>query len=769
LKEIKLKRNRNLNAFVKIPVYVAACFVVGVVSCRVKRFIPEGELLYTGSKIDLTAETKVQHLSEIEAELETVMRPEPNSKILGIRLGLLAHYKAQRERPGLYYRFLNKKIGQEPVYLSDVDPLRVEELMNNRLENRGFFRSDINSHEKKGRHTGSVQYAVQVKAPYTIRDYQLDSGSLPIYKEIGEYMDRSRFVKPGERFDLERFKVERERIDLFLKNKGYYNFSADFLIFEADTNGNEGKSANLYLRLKKDVPPKSVIPYEVASINVFPHYSLNESVKNDTITLSGINFIQDSIFFRPRRLAPYILLEKGKRYNPTDSRRTSNRLSSIGSYKFVNIRYDKIGEDNADDTLGHLATNIYLSPLKKRALRVELQGVTKSNNFVGPSLSLTYSNRNLFRGGETLNLTGQAGYEQQLIKGDNTGLNSIQLGLKGDLVFPRLLFPVEIVRDFKYAVPKTKFSTGVEYLNRSKLYTLQSLTGTFGYSWNASRYVYHELNPISINFVNLAKTSEEFDAILAGNEFLSSSFEQKFIGGLTYTFTYNELLSSGIRNPFFVTLNVDMAGNGLGLLNKVTSQGEKNTFLGLEYAQYYKSDINIQHYAYISKTQKLVTRLFAGFGFPFGNSVTLPFSKQYFSGGPYSVRAFRVRSLGPGTYYPDSESVGSFFDQAGDIRLEANLEYRFPIYSFLKGALFADAGNVWLTNENAALPGGKFTSGFIRELGVGVGTGVRLDIQNFVIRLDLAAPIQKPYLPKGERFGFDWKNPVLNFAIGYPF
>jgi outer membrane protein insertion porin family len=753
---------------IKISVFFVSA-TLAVSSCRVKKYIPEDELLYTGSKIDLTAETKVDHLSDIEEELETVMRPEPNSKILGIRLGLLAHYKAQRKHPGLYYRFLNKKIGEEPVYLSDVNPLRVEELMNNRLENRGFFRSDISSIEKKGRHAGLVRYSVRVREPYTISSYQLDSGSLPIYKEISEYMDRSGFVKPGGRFDLERFKAERGRIDLFLKNKGYYNFNADFLIFEADTNGLADKSVDLFLRLKKDVPHKSVIPYEVASINVFPHYSLNEGVKNDTVTLSEIKFIQDSGFFQPRRLAPYILLEKGKRYNPTDSRRTSNRLSSIGTYKFVNIRYDEVGQENGGDTLGYLATNIYLSPLKKRALRAELQGVTKSNNFVGPSLSLTYSNRNLFRGGETLNLTGQAGYEQQLIKGDNTGLSSVQLGLKGDLVFPRLLFPGEVGRKFKYAVPKTKFSTGVEYLNRSKLYVLQSLTSTFGYSWNATRYVYHELNPISINFVNLAKTTPEFDAILAENDFLRSSFDQKFIGGLTYTFTYNELLSSGIRNPFFVTLNVDMAGNGLGLLNKLTAAKEENTFLGLEYAQYYKSDINIQYYAYISKTQRLVTRLFAGFGFPYGNSVTLPFSKQYFSGGPYSVRAFRVRSLGPGTYYPDDDDASSFFDQAGDIRLEANLEYRFPIYSFLKGALFADAGNVWLTNENEALPGGKFTSDFIRELGVGVGAGLRVDIQNFVIRLDLAAPIQKPYLPKGERFGFDWKNPALNFAIGYPF
>ncbi|CAD5253357.1 Outer membrane protein assembly factor BamA [Imperialibacter sp. EC-SDR9] len=740
-----------------------------MVSCRVKKFIPEDELLYTGSKIDLKAETKVKGLGGIQDELMAVMTPKPNSKILGFRLGLLSHYKAKKERPGFYYRVLNKKIGQEPVYMSDVNPLRVVELMNNRLENRGFFRSEIAFVEGKGTNRGSFSYTVRLKTPYIINSYQLDSGSLPVYSDIAGYLKRSEFVKPGIRFDLEQLQAERDNIDQFLKSKGYYNFNGDFLIFEADTNSHEGKLVDLYLRLKKDVPHKSVIPYEVTSINVFPNYTLDEGADNDTVTLAAINFIQDTIFFQPRRLAPYILLEKGNRYNSTVSQRTSSRLSSIGSYKFVNILYEETDKENTSDTLGGLATSIYLSPLKRRALRAELQGVTKSNNFAGPSLSLTHSNRNLFLGGETLNVTAEAGYEQQLIKGTTTGLSSIQLGLKGDLLFPRLLFPVKVSEKFKYAVPKTKLSAGIEYLNRSDLYTLQSVSSTFGYSWNASRYVYHDLNPISVNVVNLAKTTTEFEAILAENEFLQSSFDQQFIGGLTYTFTYNELLSSGIRNPFFVTLNVDMAGNGMGLLNELTSAKEENTFFGLEYAQYYKSDINIQYYAYLSKTQKLVTRLFAGFGFPYGNSVTLPFSKQYFSGGAYSVRAFRVRSLGPGTYYPDTDDASSFFDQAGDIRLEANLEYRFPIYSYLKGALFADAGNVWLSNENEALPGGKFTSGFIRELGVGVGTGVRLDIQNFVIRLDLAAPIQKPYLPMGERFGFDWKNPVLNFAIGYPF
>ena len=166
--------------------------------------------------------------------------------------------------------------------------------------------------------------------------------------------------------------------------------------------------------------------------------------------------------------------------------------------------------------------------------------------------------------------------------------------------------------------------------------------------------------------------------------------------------------------------------------------------------------------------QKLIARLFGGWGLAYGNSNTLPFSKQYFSGGPYSVRAFRIRSLGPGTYTPNDDDSGSFFDRAGDIRLEANLEYRFPIIPYLKGAVFADAGNVWLMEENDALSGGKFSSNFINELGIGAGIGLRVDIQNFVIRFDLAAPINDPS-EEEQNFNFDVANPILNFAIGYPF
>ncbi len=342
---------------------------------------------------------------------------------------------------------------------------------------------------------------------------------------------------------------------------------------------------------------------------------------------------------------------------------------------------------------------------------------------------------------------------------------------KGDtLVYSKSLevdFPFKLSDNwFKYAIPKTRMSLEIDYLSRSKLFSLASVSTNFGYVWNTNRYVTHEFNPISINYVNLAKTSPEFEQILEENPFLRSSFEQQFIAGITYAFTYNGLADAGKRHQFFLTSTLDIAGNGLSLISGGGSKPQ--TILGLEYAQYAKTDIDLRYHLKTGRDQKLAARVFGGIGIPYGNSEIMPFPKQYFSGGPYSVRAFRIRSLGPGTYAPEAGS-NSFFDQSGNIRLEANLEYRFPIVSFLKGALFADAGNVWNTKENEALPGGKFSSSFKDEFGIGTGVGMRIDIQGFVIRFDLAAPIRTPSLPKGERWDFDYKNPLLNFAIGYPF
>jgi len=740
----------------------------GITSCGVKRFIPSNERLLKESSVQLVTNFKFSKSHKLETKLQDLLRPVPNTKIFGARLGLLSHYKNEKTKTNFVYKYLNKKIGEPPVYASDVDIKRTEELILNRLENSGFYNSKVSHKISQTKHFQKIDYKVALKRPYILQEYKLDTDTLPIYKEIKKSLANT-FLKEHSRYELSDFISERERIDKHLKNEGYYNFNPDFLIFEVDTNQVNSHKFNLHLRLKKEVPQKSIIPYIIKNINVFPNYSIeNNSAKNDTVVYKDINFIQDSIFFKPKRLAPYILFKKGGYYNSTESKLTSNRLASIGTYKYVNIQFDE-KPITVQDTIGYLEANILLSPLNKRAVRIEVQAVSKSSAFIGPSLSITHNNRNLFKGGETLSLTGRVGYEKQIAKDQNADLGSMLLGLKANLLFPRLLSPIKLNTQFKYAIPKTQISTNIEYYNRSELYTLNSYSTSFGYTFNANTYVFHELNPISINLVRLTNTTNAFNSILNENPFLRDSFEQEFIAGLSYSFTYNESNSSTKRNPIFFNSNIEFAGNTLDLLATKSDENGTKSIFGLEFAQFAKIDVDFRYNFRLRKGQTLVSRLFGGLGVPYGNSTTLPFSKQFFSGGPYSVRGFRTRSLGPGSYTPTEADSGSFFDQSGDIRIEANLEYRFPLYSYLKGALFTDVGNVWLLNENKSLPGGKFSSKFTEELAVSIGAGVRFDIQGFVIRFDLATPIRKPFLPKGNRFNFDVKDSILNFAIGYPF
>ena len=345
------------------------------------------------------------------------------------------------------------------------------------------------------------------------------------------------------------------------------------------------------------------------------------------------------------------------------------------------------------------------------------------------------------------------------------------------MIFPRVIFPITFNENFfEYSIPKTKTSLGVNYLSRSKLYTLLSGSALFGYSWNANKYITYEFNPISVNYTQHTKTSTEFEEILDDNPFLQQSFDQQFISGLTFSFTYNEMVDSNDPHQFYLNTTLDVAGNSISLFGKDGEPDEPKTFFGLQYAQYAKADMDLRFHLNFgkNKSQTIATRFFAGYGLPYGNSDVIPYVKQYFSGGPYSVRAFRIRSLGPGTYSAEADednNSSTYFDQTGNIRLEANVEYRFPIFSFFKGAIFADAGNVWNSKSNPSFDNeeDKFTSDFINQLGMGTGIGLHIDVQGFVIRFDLAAPFHDPSLPEGQRWDFKYDEPVLNFAIGYSF
>lgn len=757
----------------KTLTYSIAFLVLGVFfhSCSIKKYIPEGERIYTGATIEIKADSSIQNVDALKTQLQTVLRPQPNSKFLGMYPGLFYYYKNQKKKPGFLNRWLYKRLGEKPVYQSDVETYEVEEILRNRLDNNGFFYSTVISNFEEEEQEASVAYSLKISEPYKMVNFKVDSMPSPLYEHVKKASNTSSFSQ-DMRFDLSHLKRERQRLDSDLKNKGFYNLNPDFFIFEADTNQYRKKRFDLFLKLKAEVPKKSLVPYKIKQINVYPAYNLQDSTTITEELFNAKSYFQDSLFFKPKYLDKFITIAEGDYYSPQTSKNTSRRLSTIGAYKYVNIQYKEL-DSALTDSLGALEANIFLSPLTKRAFRAELQAVTKSNNFTGPNLAFTYSNRNLFNGGETFNLSTSFGYETQFASGTNAGLSSLEASLKGELIFPRVISPFNINDDFfKYSIPKTKTSLGLTLLNRSKLFTLVSGNALFGYTWNANRYITYDINPISLSYTKLSNTTDEFQNILDNNPFLRRSFDQQFISGLTFSFTYNGMVDANDPNQFFVNTTLDIAGNSISLLGREESPGQAKTFLGLEYAQYAKADIDARFHLNFGKNkeQTLATRLFAGYGLPYGNSEIIPFVKQYFSGGPYSVRAFRIRSLGPGTYdeTSDPESDGTFFDQTGNIRLEANVEYRFPIISFLKGALFADAGNVWNSEANPLFEGkDKFTSNFINELGMGAGFGLRIDVQGFVIRFDLAAPFHDPSLNEGERFDFQYDKPVLNFAIGY--
>jgi outer membrane protein assembly factor BamA len=324
----------------------------------------------------------------------------------------------------------------------------------------------------------------------------------------------------------------------------------------------------------------------------------------------------------------------------------------------------------------------------------------------------------------------------------------------------------------KKSLPTTNISAGYNLFNRLDLYRLNSLFANFGYQWRRTDRVSHSFNPLEVIFTQIPESSksDEFRDYLAENPGVQRSFDEQFIVGTAYEFTYQPAVTS--RNEFFFRGGVDMAGNLLNGLYSVSNANRDSTgrytLFGVPFSQYIRTRVDLQYSFNFNQRSKLVTRVSAGVGIPIGNSDVLPYIKQFYVGGTNSLRSFIARSVGPGSEIPPT----GYNDLTGDIRLEGNLEYRFNIAGSLKGALFMDAGNIWLYEDDPSRPNGTFRfSTFLDEMAVSSGWGLRWDFDFLVARLDFAYTLRTPYLPEGERWttDFDFWNPAINIAIGYPF
>jgi len=749
------------------------CIALLMAGCNATKHVPEGDALYTGAKI--TIDKKGVKADLKKTTVEELIRPKPNASFLGVRFKLGIYNLAGKGNKGL--NKILKKWGEKPVLLSQVSVEKNISIIENNLENMGYFNVQASGDTTiKGR-KALASYTVTPYSQYTINGVQFlpDSGTLnrAINKTAGESL-----LKVGDPFSLATITNERLRIDAVLKEKGFFYFSAEHLLLEVDTTAGSN-TVNLFLKVKPQVPGQAKEKYFINNVYIYSNYQLSASradtTTGDTISFRGYNVIDGNKTFKP------LVFDRVMRFSPEDiySRKDHNvtlaRLTNLGTFKFVKNRFETAPGNN------RLNVFYYLTPQPKKSLSAEIGGLTKSNNVTGSEVTLKWRNRNTFKGAELFTASAYFGTEVQY-SGQFSGYNTLRYGAEATLAYPRFVVPVIRLNTTGSFVPRTFIKLGYDVLKRQKLFTLNSFRGEFGYSWKQNIRTEHQLTPISINYIKPIDVSPEYTASIANKPLLQRAVTRQFIFGSNYNFNYNQLADKG-ENASGIYFNglLDVSGNIAGLITGANvRKGDTSKLFELPFSQYVKTEGDFRYYKKMGK-KTLANRIIVGVGVPIGNSSILPYVKQFFIGGNNSLRAFRSRSVGPGTYNGGQRinTAQLFPDLTGDLKLELNSELRVPLGGFFSTAAFVDAGNIWLFNTDPNQPGGKLSKDFLSQLAVGAGIGLRIDVTILLLRLDVAIPLRLPYQPQGQRWVIDQINPgssdwrkqniVFNLAIGYPF
>ncbi|MDB5020572.1 MAG: Membrane protein, partial [Pedobacter sp.] len=515
------------------------------------------------------------------------------------------------------------------------------------------------------------------------------------------------------------------------------------------------------------------------NVNIYPNYRIRrDSIlrRLQPLEYHDFNIYDDRKTFKPALFDRLVFFKKGELYNRTDHNQSLNRMVNVGAFQDVRAEFLPLDSFKNNE----LNLNIFLTPLRTNSLSFSATGTRKSNNFVGSEVKVTQKTRNVFHGAEQLDISVSGGFETQ-VSGQSQGLNSYSLTGEGKLTFNQFLVPFYKPSTTTAFIPKTIASLSYQLLKRGTLYSVNSFKGEFGYNWKENARKEHTFNPISINYVQPVIDSARKIALFDSIPGLKSTLQQQFLIGSNYNYTYTNQMEENRRNNVYFNGSIETAGNVWGRFVPKNANGDKTIFK-VPLTQFVRLETDLRDYFKLTRNVTWASRLNLGYGYAYGNSPNLPFVRQFFAGGSNDIRAFPARSLGPGTFQVDPNS--QYFDQGGDIKMMLNTELRFKLFSIVNGALFVDAGNVWLRKEDPKAepprPGSEFKlSRALSEMAVGTGVGIRADAKIFVIRLDVAFPVRRPNLAPGERWVFDqinfgnktWRNNnlIYNIGIGYPF
>ncbi len=751
--------------------------LIVLAACSTTKHIPDNDALYTGAKVKLNATNVTKQQKKVlNSDLTGLTRPKPNGRLLGIPFKLLIwNTFYTKKTKGIKHKL--QQFGEPPVLASNVNLNANTTLLQNHLQNKGFFGAMVSADSTWKKKKASVTYTANAGPQYHIASVDFSKDTTPLSAVI-DTISKNTLLKVGAPYDLDLIKGERDRIDALVKERGYYYFSPEYLLIQVDSLNPKADSVWMRVVVKPNTPDQAQISYHINDVFIYSNYSLNSARRDTTHStgevFGGYHIIDPLGRFKPKLFTNVMAFHPGDVYTRTDHNKTLQRLMNLNVFKFVKNRFERAPTDST-----RLNAYYYLTPFAEKALRTEIGAETRSNNLNGSEITFGFTHRNTFRAGEQMDFRLYAGTEAQFA-GSFSGISTFRLGGEVNFAIPRFVnLPLIHLKSKSAYVPRTNIQLGYEALNRKTLYTLNSFHGGIGYVWKESPIKSHELYPISITYALPQNVNPAFQKLVDTNLVYRHIIDKQFILGSTYQLNINQQAAGFQKiNSFYFNFLADVAGNLAGLL---VSKGDSNDrrLFNVPFAQYLKGEADARYYRKLGTKSTWANRIILGYGLSYGNSRQLPYIKQYFSGGNNSLRGFRSRTVGPGSYLALPTLQGYIPDQTGDIKLEANTEWRPNISGPIYGAVFVDAGNIWLANNDSTRPGAAFGKDFLKQLAMDAGVGLRIDISLFVIRLDLAFPIRKPWQTAGNRwvlgdvrFGDPaWRreNLIFNLAIGYPF
>jgi outer membrane protein assembly factor BamA len=755
-------------------------------SCSQTRYVSQDEYLI--QKVDVDIDNKTVD----KTEAKSFLRQKENYKILGFMKFYLWLYNLSSKKKTDGWL---KRIGEAPQLYDQAQADHSIDLLKMYMDHRGYYQAhvekEVELNDKKQK--AYLKYSVETGEQYKIRNVNYHFKT-PELKAIFFKDSSGVEIKSGAPFDIYNLEDRQEKIVKMYQNKGYYFFSKNQVRYLADTLL-YGKNVDVDLfigeiRGKKEDSTKILKPYKINNL----YYSivtgtrsvLDDSIMmyefSDTLHWDNSYLYESSITTYPKDLLERTnQIESGDWYNTTNVENTFSAFNRLKQFRFVDVKFNEAYQDQDSNKLD---CQIRLAPLKKQSTSFDIEGTNTSGN-LGVAGNIYYQHRNLFKGAEVFQIRLKGAVERihRTDADEAEYFNSRELGIETSLTIPKLLGPGKFIKSFEKNLPKTILNVGYNFQQRPE-YTRTITNFTFGYNWKTTQDISHTVNVLDLNLVRLYEFDSDFINSIE-DLYIKSSYTDHLIFAINYSLVYNNQRSPSNKNYTYSRLNLESSGNLLSALCNLTDKSKATgidtttnqtvnyyELFNIQFAQFLKADIEVRRSFQLDRFNSVVGRFFAGVGFPYGNSTVMPYEKQYFSGGANGIRAWQVRSLGPGTYEaPD----GSYPNQSSDIKLEANAEYRFHLLSKLEGAFFVDAGNIWAINQNDNRDGAIFKfDQFYKQIAVGTGVGFRWDFSYFIARMDIGMKLCIPSEPEGERWLFGNRNIdsddfAFSFAIGYPF